>query len=269
MFRPESTDDERLDLSVVAPARDEVASVGPLTEEVCAALEGVPGLRWELVIVDDASADGTLARLESLAQARPWLRVISMDRASGQSAALCAGIRAARGALIATMDADLQNDPADLARLMEAMELTGAACAQGDRTEARRGSDPLVRRLGSVVGRMARRVILGDTIRDTGCSLRVMRREAALALPLELEGAHRFVPWTIRAMGWDVVEAPVNHRARRSGRSKYGMGIATRAIPGLIDCFAMRWLLSRRRAVMRTELRLEPARAERESVGAA
>jgi hypothetical protein len=111
-----------------------------------------------------------------------------------------------------------------------------------------------VRRIGSIVGRRFRRLILGDTIRDTGCSLRVMRREIALELPLQFKGMHRFIPVTARHLGYKVVETPVNHRARSAGVTKYGMGITRRALPGLIDCFAVRYMRSRRRPVSSIEV---------------
>ncbi|HZW10478.1 MAG TPA: glycosyltransferase, partial [Phycisphaerales bacterium] len=171
---------------------------------------------------------------------------------NGQSAAFHAGFRAARGNLIAVLDADLQNDPADLPAMLALMRETGADLVQGDRSRARQ--DSLVRRGGSVVGRKFRLWLLGDRIRDTGCSLRLMRREVALALPLEFKGMHRFIPATAASLGYKVVEMPVHHRARTAGETKYGMGIAQRAIPGLIDCFAIRWMRSRRRPVACEEL---------------
>ncbi|MHC4218599.1 MAG: glycosyltransferase family protein [Planctomycetota bacterium] len=125
-----------------------------------------------------------------------------------------------------------------------------ADMVQGDRSADRR--DSMVRRVSSWVGRFFRRTLLGDTIRDTGCSLRVMKRPVALALPLEYRGAHRFIPFTARELGFRVVEMPVHHRARTAGRTKYG--IRNRAIPGLVDCFAMRWMRNRRRGVRYEEV---------------
>lgn len=239
------------DISVVAPAHNERENIAELVRQVEAALEAGAN-RYEIVIVDDGSTDGTREAVERLMRDRPALRCIAMKRTppgkgNGQSAAFHAGIRAARAPLIATLDADLQNDPADLPAMLDLMRSSGADVVQGDRSRARR--DSAVRRWGSVVGRLFRRWLLGDSIRDTGCSLRIMRREVALALPLEFRGAHRFIPVTARHLGYTVVETPVNHRARAAGETKYGMGIAQRAIPGLIDCFAIRWMRSRRRPV--------------------
>lgn len=247
-----------LDLSIVAPAHNEQDNIGPLVAEVARALAPL-GLRWEFVLVDDGSTDGTRRVAQRLMDERPWLRCIAMTgtppgSGHGQSAAFHAGFRAARGELIATLDADLQNDPADLAPMLELLRRSGADMAQGDRSRARK--DSAVRRAGSVVGRKFRRWLLGDTIRDTGCSLRIMRREVALRLPLELRGMHRFIPVTARQMGYTVVEMEVSHRARTAGQTKYGMGIVKRALPGLIDCFAVRYMRARRRPVT-----CEPAEA--------
>jgi glycosyltransferase involved in cell wall biosynthesis len=247
-----------LDLSLIAPAHNEEENIAPLVDEAHAALESLrlPS-GYELIIVDDGSTDSTRARVQGLMSARPWLRCVAITRTppgkgNGQSAAFYAGIRAARGRLIATIDADLQNDPADLKAMLEFMAREKADFVQGDRSHARR--DSAVRRIGSIVGRRFRRLILGDTIRDTGCSLRVMRREIALELPLQFKGMHRFIPVTARHLGYKVVETPVNHRARSAGVTKYGMGITRRALPGLIDCFAVRYMRSRRRPVSSIEV---------------
>ncbi len=256
-----------LDLSVVAPAHNEEENILPLVEQIDGALAG-RGIAYEIVIVDDGSTDRTRERLVGAMATRPHLRCVAMTntppgKGNGQSAAFHAGFRAARGELIAVLDADLQNDPADLPAMLEFLRGQGADMVQGDRSHARK--DNVVRRWGSVVGRKTRLWLLGDTIRDTGCSLRVMRREIALALPLEFKGVHRFIPATARHLGYRVVEMRVNHRARVAGETKYGMGITKRAIPGLLDLLAVRWMRSRRRPVTCREVRGE----SREPVSAA
>ena len=245
----------RVEISVVAPAHNERDNIETLVREVHDALEPL-GMAFEFIIVDDGSTDGTGEAVRALASARPWLRLITMSdtppgRGNGQSAAFHAGFRAARGELIAVLDADLQNDPADLPAMLELLRTSNADLVQGDRSRARR--DGLVRRVGSRVGRLFRRMILGDTIRDTGCSLRLIKREIALRLPLEFKGMHRFIPVTARHMGYTVVEMPVNHRPRVAGKTKYGMGIVQRALPGLVDCFAVRYMSTRRRPVASIE----------------
>ena len=220
-------------------------------EEIRKAIEPL-GIPFEVVIVDDGSTDATRAKLLELMATRPWLRCIAMTRTPkgkgvGQSAAFFAGFAECRGRLVATLDADLQNDPADLVAMLEIMRTTGADMVQGDRSHARK--DSFVRRIGSVVGRKSpgELWLLGDSIRDTGCSLRVMKREIAVQLPLQFRGMHRFIPVTARHLGYRVEEMRVHHRPRTAGETKYGMGIVQRAIPGLIDLFAVRYMRSRRR----------------------
>lgn len=243
-------------ISLIAPAHNEEENVPRLIEEVgrigpqlARQLGGDAG-DFEFVLVDDGSTDRTRATAVELMPGRPWLRIVAMTktppgRGGGQSAAFHAGFRACRAPLIAVLDADLQNDPADLPAMVDLMQREHADMVQGDRSLNRR--DNIVRRVGSVVGRGFRGLILGDSIRDTGCSLRLMKREIALAIPLEFRGLHRFIPVTARHLGYRVVEMPVSHRPRTAGETKYGMGVLSRAIPGLIDCFAVRWMKSRRR----------------------
>lgn len=251
----------QLALSVVAPAHNEADNIERLVEEVGRAAGAVadrlgrPGA-FEFVLVDDGSTDQTRSRALALAASRPWLRVLAMTqtppgKGNGQSAAFHAGFRACRGELVAVLDADLQNDPSDLAAMLELMQRERADMVQGDRSRNRR--DNVVRRVGSWVGRVFRSWILADTIRDTGCSLRLMKRDVALQLPLEFRGMHRFIPVTARKLGYKVVEMPVSHRARVAGETKYGMGVLSRAIPGLVDCFAVRWMSKRRRPVSSQE----------------
>ncbi|MBL9002031.1 MAG: glycosyltransferase family 2 protein [Phycisphaerae bacterium] len=247
-----------VEVSVVAPAHNEEENIEPLVREIEAALLPT-GCVFEAIIVDDGSTDGTRDRVRMLMPGRPWLRCIAMQhtppgKGNGQSAAFHAGFRAARGELIAVLDADLQNDPAEIPAMIALLRESGAGLVQGDRSHARR--DNAVRRIGSVIGRAFRRGLLGDTIRDTGCSLRVMRRELALRLPLEFRGMHRFIPITAIHLGYSVKELRVTHRPRKAGTTKYGLGIVQRALPGLRDLFAVRWMRSRRRPVNSTEVTL-------------
>lgn len=246
-----------IELSVVAPAHNEEENIDRLIEEIEAALHDLSD-RFECIIVDDGSTDSTRAKIIDHQSRRPWVRCIAMTNTpegsgNGQSAAFYAGFRAARGRLIAVLDADLQNDPADIIKMIERLEESNADFVQGDRSAVRKQGDSSIRLFGSWVGRTFRRVLLGDTITDTGCSLRVMKREIALQLPLEYKGMHRFIPATARHLGYTVVEMPVNHRRRHAGTPKYGMGITKRAIPGLIDLFAVRYMRNRRRPVSNEE----------------
>ena len=242
----------RIDLSVIAPAHNEQDNLQPLVEEISALLDPL-NIAYEIIIVNDGSTDRTADILNGLLGEYGRLAAITMadtppGRGNGQSAAFHAGFRAARGEVFALLDADLQNDPADIPAMLQRLIETGAGMIQGDRSSNRR--DTLVRRLSSLVGRLFRRWLLADTIRDTGCSLRIVRRELALQLPLQYRGLHRFIPVTARQLGYTVIEMPVNHRPRVAGDTKYG--IWNRALPGLIDCFAVRWMRNRRRPVRAT-----------------
>ncbi len=244
-------------LSVVAPAHNEEDNIDRLVEEIEAALTPL-GIGYEFVIVDDGSTDSTRAKVLAHQPQRPWVRCVAMTntpqgKGHGQSAAFHAGFRATRGQLIAVLDADLQNDPADIPAMLELLEETNADFVQGDRSAVRKQGDSPIRLFGSWVGRTFRRTLLGDTITDTGCSLRVMKREIALQIPLELKGMHRFIPVTARHLGYSVVEMPVNHRPRHAGEPKYGMGITKRALPGLVDLVAVRYMRNRRRPVSSEE----------------
>jgi glycosyltransferase involved in cell wall biosynthesis len=238
-----------MDLSLIAPAHNEQDNIAALVADVSAALAD-SSIRFELIVIDDGSTDSTRARLVEQLASHPFLRVFAMTatppgKGNGQSAAFHAGVRQAAAPLIALLDADLQNDPADLPAMFKKLHDENADMVQGDRSHARR--DTLVRRASSWVGRTFRRTVLGDTIRDTGCSLRIFRKEIALALPLQYKGLHRFIPVYARMLGYKVVEHPVHHRPRTAGSAKYG--VWNRALPGFIDLLAVRWMRSRLRPV--------------------
>jgi glycosyltransferase involved in cell wall biosynthesis len=223
-------------LSIVIPCRDEIESLPALLGELRAVLDRGPHAA-EIVIVDDASRDGSGEWLRREALRDPRLRPVRLAEPAGQSGALAAGFARARGRVIVTMDADLQNDPADVPRLLAALE--GADVVSGVRT---RRDDPWSRRVASGVANAVRRAVLGDTITDVGCSLKAYRREALDGLPL-FSTAHRFLPALCQFRGSRVVEIPVAHRARRAGSSKYGIG--NRLARGLWDLVGVRWLRSR------------------------
>ncbi len=236
-----------LAVSIVAAAHNEQDNLSRLLREITETLDATQG-GYEVIVVDDGSTDRTAAVLVDLAVEYSQLRVLRMlntppGAGLGQSAAFHAGIRAARGDVIVMLDADCQNDPADIPSMLERLSAAGADMIQGDRSADRR--DNLVRRVSSHIGRLSRRVLLGDTIRDTGCSLRAIRRTVAVHLPLQYRGMHRFIPLTARQLGFTVVEMSVHHRPRRAGETKYG--IANRAWPALLDCLAVRWMHRRRR----------------------
>lgn len=231
-LRPEL--DTRPELSLVAPVFDEEPNLEPLYAKVAAALTG---RRFELVLVDDGSRDGSAAVIRALHARDPRVRGVFFAANRGQTAAMAAGIHAAAGDLIATLDADLQNDPADIPRLVDALGIHDAAVGYREKR-----NDTWVRRVSSRVANAVRNRLTGDRIRDTGCSLKVFRAEAVRALPF-FEGMHRFLPTLLRLHGFSVVEVPVSHHPRVAGKSKYG--IRNRALRALRDTFAVRWMRSR------------------------
>ena len=219
-------------VSVVVPVFNEEENVSILQSELRAALSG---LDYEIVFVDDGSTDRSAEKIEIA----PNMRILRFERNTGQSAALYAGIRAARGETIVMIDGDLQNDPADIPRLLEQIA-QGADLACGYRAKRK---DTITKRMTSRIANFVRSRFTKDYVRDTGCTLKAMRRECADAL-VPFKGMHRFIPALIRGAGHRLVEIPVNHRPRRFGRTKYGFG--SRALRATVDMFGVRWLLSRR-----------------------
>jgi glycosyltransferase involved in cell wall biosynthesis len=224
-------------LSVVIPAYDEAANVEPCYRELVPVLEAL-GQPFEVIVVDDGSTDGTWAVLGRLAREDGRLRVLRFAANAGQTAALAAGFRAARGEVVVTLDADLQNDPHDIPKLLAALPGNDAVC--GWRVDRQ---DPWGKRVGSRVANAVRRRVTRDGVHDTGCMLKAFRREALVRLPL-FRGMHRFLPALLRAEGYRVIELPVGHRPRRAGRSKYGNW--NRLWAGLADLWAVRWMAHRR-----------------------
>lgn len=218
--------------SVIVPLFNEEENISILQSELRAALDG---LDYEIVFVDDGSVDCTVERIETA----PNVRLIRFEKNSGQSAALYAGLQAARGANAVLMDGDLQNDPADIPRLLAEIA-RGADLVCGYRINRQ---DTLVKRLTSRIANAVRSRFTKDGVRDTGCTLKAIRRECISAL-VPFKGMHRFIPALIKGAGYRLVEIPVNHRPRRFGQSKYGLG--NRALRATIDMFGVRWLLSRR-----------------------
>jgi dolichol-phosphate mannosyltransferase len=223
------------DLSVVFPVYNEEENVPILLAEIARALDG-SGWMYEIVAVDDGSSDRSLSVLRESRATYPTLRVLALEKNSGQTAALDAGWRAARGRLVVSLDADLQNDPADIPAMMRKLEESGSDMVIGVRVNRR---DTVARRIQSKIGNGVRNWITGDKITDTGCSLKLLRREAIDRVHL-FTGMHRFLPTLVRMEGYRVVEMPVNHRPRQFGVSKYGA--MNRAFRGLVDCLAVRWM---------------------------
>ena len=238
-----------LDVALVIPVYNERDNLPLLIDEITHAVGGT-GRRYEIVAVDDASTDGSLDVLRGLERDHPELRVVALAEHAGQTAALAAGFRAACSRVVVTLDADLQNDPADVPALLAELERSSAAAVVGYRVNRH---DSGWKRLQSRIANGVRNRLNRETIRDTGCSLKAFRAEAVRALPL-FDGMHRFLPTLVRMGGGTVVEVPVRHRPRRFGRTKYGMW--NRVFRSFADALAVRWM--QRRALryrIREELR--------------
>lgn len=225
-------------ISVVFPVFNERENLPVLVEEIRRSIEPLE-LEWEIVAIDDGSTDGSAEVLEQLRSSEARIRLLRLARNTGQTAALDAGWRAARGELVVSLDADLQNDPADIPRMIAHLERTGSDMVIGVRVNRK---DTLVRKIQSRIGNTVRDLITGDHITDTGCSLKLVRRPWIDRVKL-FTGMHRFLPTLVRIEGGKVTELAVNHRPRRWGTSKYGA--LNRAWRGLVDCFAVRWMKHR------------------------
>jgi dolichol-phosphate mannosyltransferase len=219
-------------ISVVVPLFNEEENMSILQAELRAALAG---LDHEIIFVDDGSKDRTAEKIENT----PHVRVLRFEKNAGQSAAMYAGLHAARGATVVLIDGDLQNDPADIPKLVAKIDSGEADLVCGYRAKRQ---DTMVKRITSRVANFVRSRYTKDGVRDTGCTLKAMRRECVSAL-VPFKGMHRFIPALIKNAGYRLVEIPVNHRPRRFGQSKYGLG--NRALRATVDMFGVRWLLSR------------------------
>lgn len=231
-------------LSVVIPARNEAASLPELVAEIHAVLQLLSGRAgssgiddFEILVVDDASTDETRRVLADLAVVYPELRPFTLAVGAGQTAATVLGIRAASGSWIATLDADLQNDPADLVRLWDA--LPGYDAALGWRVNRQ---DIWSKRTISRWANRVRNAVLGQSIRDAGCSLRIFSRDLAVRLPV-FHGAHRFFGPLLVREGCRIVQVPVHHRRRPHGHSHYGLW--NRSLQVVVDLIGVAWLMHR------------------------
>jgi len=228
----------RIALSVVAPVYNEVGNLDALAERVRDALDPW-GRSWELVLVDDGSTDGSGPRMDELAAADPRVRVFHFVENCGQSAALDAGFRAARGGLVAMIDADLQTFPEDLPALVDRLEESGADAVIGIRAKRK---DSWWRRFSSRFANGVRNWLTREDIVDTGCPLKVFRSEILDRICM-FDGMHRFLPTLVKMHGGTVVQVPVRHAPRQAGESKYGTW--DRAFRALKDALAVRWMQDR------------------------
>ena len=236
------------ELSVVVPVFNERDNVAPLVEEIVAALRGrVP---FEIIYVDDCSRDDTLAVLRALQQRVPELRVLAHQSQSGQSTAVRNGVKKARGAWIATLDGDGQNDPADIPKLIDARTQAASTVKLFAGWRVHR-QDTGSKRIASRIANAIRSRLLRDATPDTGCGIKLFEREAFLDLPY-FDHMHRYLPALMQRAGWQTLSVPVNHRMRGSGVSKYNN--LNRALVGIADLRGVAWLIRRARRTVAEEI---------------
>jgi dolichol-phosphate mannosyltransferase len=236
-----SPNSKTVSVSIVVPVRNEAGNVAPLIAEIAAALDG----RWvyEIIYVNDGSTDATAGDLAAAMKQRGNLRQINHAVSSGQSAAVRSGVLAARGAIVATLDGDGQNNPAFLPDLIAAIEQGGdrVGLAAGQRVGRK---DTGFKKIQSRIANGVRAAILRDGTRDTGCGLKAFRREVFLAMPY-FDGLHRFLPALVRREGYEIAYVDVADRPRRSGVSNYGF--FDRLWIGIMDLVGVWWLIRRKK----------------------
>ncbi len=224
-------------ISLIIPVYNEEENLRDLHAEIVRGLVGL-AWDWEMLLVDDGSRDQSLSVIRELAQADPRVRYLSFARNCGQSAAFAAGFQHAGGDVVVTLDADLQNDPADIPAMLQ-VYAQGVDMVIGWRVKRQ---DSLAKRYASRFANWVRNRISRETVRDTGCSLKVMRTEMVRKIPM-FTGMHRFLPTLMKLEGATVAEVRVNHRPRGKGVSKYG--IWDRAWASAYDLLAVRWMQKR------------------------
>ena len=222
-------------VSIVIAVKNERENIAPLVEEINRAFADTH-YAFEIVFIDDGSNDGTFEEIERVRAAFPNIHVLQFEKNYGQSNALVAGIGAATGELVATMDGDLQNDPADFPRMIAILKEKSLDMVTGIR---KKRHDSKYRRIQSKIANYVRNTITGDDITDSACAVRVFRRDCFKDI-YHFQGMHRFMPTLFRMAGYKVEQVPVNHRQRRFGKAKYGM--LNRVFKATGDLFAVRWM---------------------------
>lgn len=236
-MRIESMGESGTQISVVIPAYNEEENLGPLMDEVSSVMDSL-GRSYEIIVINDGSTDGSARVLRELSRRYPGLRPITLACNSGQTTAFAAGFAEARGDVVITMDADLQNNPADIPRMLEYLDTHDVIC--GIR---RRRRDSFLRLASSKIANAIRRAVIHDNITDIGCSLKVFRK-VALDKLLLFDGMHRFFPALLEWEGCRIMEVEVDHRPRRAGTPKYN--IRNRLFRTVADLLVVRWMKSRR-----------------------
>lgn len=222
--------------SVVIPLNNEEENIEELVAEIVPVMQQL-GVTWELICVDDGSTDQTAARLKSLSQSHPELRILAFDQNYGQSSAFDAGFKASRGEFVITLDGDRQNDPSDIPKLVALLDDADLVCGRRLRRK-----DPLVKRITSYLANAVRSRLCKDGVQDTGCSLKIYRQTCLSKIKM-FHGMHRFLPALFVIEGFRVKEVEVSHRERTKGKTKYGF--FNRSFNTIADMLAVRWMYKR------------------------
>ena len=230
-------DSEKIEISVVVPVYNEEENLPILIPKLVEVLKGL-GLPYEMIFVDDGSSDGSRRILKEMASLHPSLRMVGFKENRGLSAALVAGMREARGQKIVTLDSDLQNDPADIPKLLEYLNQYDMATGWRQKRE-----DPWLKRISSKIANAIRNQLSGEEIQDSACTLRAFKKECIQDIWV-FNGMHRFLSTLVKMQGYRIIEVPVTHHPRRFGKSKYNM--RNRMVRSLLDLLAVKWMKRRR-----------------------
>jgi glycosyltransferase involved in cell wall biosynthesis len=235
-MKPAIEQTEPIEITVVVPVYNEKENLPVLIPKIGKVFEGI-GLSYEMIFVDDGSSDGSLRVLKEAASRYPLLRIIKLKQNRGLSTALLAGMREARGEKIVTLDADLQNDPEDIPRLLGYLDQYDMATGWRQKRE-----DPWLKKISSKIANAIRNRLSGEEIRDSACTLRAFKRECVQNIPV-FNGMHRFLSTLVKIEGYRIIEVPVIHHPRKFGKSKYN--IRNRMVRAFIDLLAVRWMKNR------------------------
>jgi len=227
---------KEIEISVVAPVYNEEGNLPFLIPKLAEVLKGL-GRSYEMIFVDDGSSDGSRRILKEMASQYPFIRILRLKENRGLSTALMAGMREARGEKIVTLDSDLQNDPADIPRLLEYLDRYDMATGW-----RRKREDTWLKKISSKIGNGVRNWLSGENIQDSACTLRAFKKECIQEIPV-FNGMHRFLSTLVKMKGYRIVEVPVSHHPRKSGKSKYN--IRNRMVRSFIDLLAVRWMKRR------------------------
>ena len=235
-MKPSIEQNEQIEISVVVPVYNEEGNLPVLIPALVEVLKNL-GRSYEIIFVDDGSSDESRRILKEMASEHASLRILRFKENRGLSTALVAGMREARGEIIVTLDSDLQNDPADIPRLLEYLDRYDMATGWRQKRE-----DTWLKKISSKIGNLVRNWVSGENIQDSACTLRAFKKECIQEIPV-FNGMHRFLSTLVKMRGFGIIEVPVAHHPRRFGKSKYN--IRNRMVRSFIDLLAVRWMKRR------------------------